>query len=233
MNLKSESIKELAIALTKAQPKIKSALKDAANPFFKSKYADLSSIWHACREALNENDLTIVQTISADRTLDTLLIHSSGEWIQGSCPLILNPKVNKQTGEVLEPGMQELGSAISYARRYSIAAICGVVTEDDDANAADQKPIPPRIPPQPTMSTGSNEARTEKPVGGSSPLISESQGKMVYAKCKSAGMANNKEISDFLSATIGVFNTAHIPRKDLDKVLEALEKRKDVGDIPF
>lgn len=127
--MKSESIHELATALAKAQQEIKSAIRDNSNPFYKSKYADLHSVWLACREALNKNGLSVVQTLSADSLLITDLLHTSGQWISGACPLI-NTKQD----------MQGLGSAITYARRYSLAAICGVATEDDDAQAAVEKP---------------------------------------------------------------------------------------------
>lgn len=127
--MQSDSIQDLAKALASAQGKIKSAVKDANNPFYQSKYADLSSVWKACQEALNGEGLSIAQTISVidqKPVLRTTLLHSSGQWIMGECPLL------NQKGD-----MQGLGSAISYARRYSIASICGVITEDDDANSAD------------------------------------------------------------------------------------------------
>lgn len=136
--MNSEFITELATALAKAQSEIKAAAKDTSNPFYKSKYADLHSIWDACREALNKNGLSVTQTIDVAgeaAVLTTRLLHSSGQWILGRCPLI------NQKGD-----MQGLGSAISYARRYGLAAICGVVTEDDDANTADRKTTSPVVP---------------------------------------------------------------------------------------
>jgi hypothetical protein len=118
----------LANALVKAQKEIKSAHKEANNPFFKSKYADLGSVWHACKDALNDNGLCIIQTMDVTTEgpiLVTKLLHISGESIEGRC-LLIN----------LKGDMQGLGSAISYARRYSLAAICGVVSEDDDGEQA-------------------------------------------------------------------------------------------------
>jgi hypothetical protein len=120
----SESINELTAALVKAQLKIKGAHKDSENPYFKSKYADLNSTWDACRDALLNNGLSVIQTLNGSN-LETTLAHISGQWIKGSCPL-LN----------LKGDMQGLGSAISYARRYSLAAMVGVVAEDDDAEGA-------------------------------------------------------------------------------------------------
>lgn len=130
--MKSDSIDQLAIALAKAQQEIKPAHRDADNPFFKSKYADLTSTWEACKDALNKNGLSVVQTVGYNidsAWLSTTLVHISGQWISGECPLLNN-----------KGDMQGLGSSISYARRYSLAAICGVTTEDDDGNAAVERP---------------------------------------------------------------------------------------------
>jgi hypothetical protein len=126
--MQSESIAKLAEALSKAQGKIKGAAKDTANPFFKSKYADLASVWDACRDQLSAHGLSVIQTTedSPDgATVITTLSHSSGEWIRGR--LTLKPVKNDPQG---------VGSAITYARRYALAAIVGVAPEDDDGEAA-------------------------------------------------------------------------------------------------
>src|SRR5881394_2722278 len=83
----SEQLNELGAALAKAQAQVKGAKKDSANPFFKSSYADLSSVWDACRDALTGNGLSVIQLPGfADgiATLDTILLHSSGQWISGT-----------------------------------------------------------------------------------------------------------------------------------------------------
>ena len=123
---------ELAKALHKAQGQIDGAKKDSANPHFKSKYADLASVWDACRAALQGNGLSVAQfcrVSEAGAVLVTRLSHVSGESLDGEIPL-LNGKGD----------MQGLGSAITYARRYGLAAIVGVCPEDDDGNAASEKP---------------------------------------------------------------------------------------------
>lgn len=127
---KSESIAALAEALAKAQGMMKGALKDVTNPYFKSKYADLSSVWEACREALSSNGLAVVQTNETDDAvvIETVLLHSSGEWIAGRLRMI--PK---------EPTPQGVGSCITYARRYALAAMVGVAPEDDDGNEASKE----------------------------------------------------------------------------------------------
>jgi hypothetical protein len=127
-----QNVKELATALAKAQAQIKSAMKDSVNPHFKSKYADLSAVWEACREPLTKNGLSVIQTTDFDSGevwLRTVLLHSSGEQLEGRYPL-----------RPIKQDPQGFGSAITYARRYCLAALVGVVAdEDDDGNSASQR----------------------------------------------------------------------------------------------
>lgn len=127
-----ESIGKLATALAKAQSEIKGAKKDAENPFFKSKYADLASVWEACRDALSKNELAVAQVTdfgpNGEMVLNTVLMHSSGERMIGSMPIMVGDKATAQ----------QVGSAITYARRYGLAAMVGVAPEDDDGNQASQ-----------------------------------------------------------------------------------------------
>ncbi len=128
----SESINELAAALAKAQGQITGALKESANPFFKSRYADLSSCWDACRKQLSENGLAVVQTTvnsELGTELITVLAHASGQWIRGS--LLVRAK---------DDSAQAQGSGLTYARRYALAAIVGLAQIDDDGEAAQPRP---------------------------------------------------------------------------------------------
>jgi hypothetical protein len=129
MNGNGSSTGQLAAALVKAQKSMGKALKDSSNPFFKSKYADLTSVWDACRDALTDNGLSVVQvtdqTDGSVVSLRTMLLHDSGEKIEGV--LVMKPKDDSPQG---------IGSAITYARRYALAAMVGVCPEDDDAEAA-------------------------------------------------------------------------------------------------
>lgn len=120
----------LAAALAKAQGEIQGASKDKTNPHFKSAYADLASVWDACRAALTKNGLAVLQPVSAEGpvvTVSTLLTHASGEWICGELTM---------TAQQHTP--QGIGSCITYARRYALASMVGVAPEDDDGNAASQ-----------------------------------------------------------------------------------------------
>lgn len=129
----SEQINELAAALAKAQAAIKPAAKDAKNPHFNSRYADLAGVWAACREPLSANGLSVVQMpvdSEAGRVaLVTTLLHASGQWISS----MVSTRLQKDDA-------QGVGSALTYLRRYALAAMVGVVAdEDDDGNGASGK----------------------------------------------------------------------------------------------
>ena len=125
----SEQVNKIAAALAKAQGAMKNASLNKVNPHFRSKYADLAGIRDTVIPALTAQGIAAVQTL--DFSTDggtyvlTRLLHTSGQWIESACPI---PNA---------PDMQKMGSAITYARRYSLSAICGIAAdEDDDANAA-------------------------------------------------------------------------------------------------
>lgn len=125
---KSEQINELASALNKAQAEMGGAVKDSSNPFFKSKYADLASVIEACKEELTKHGLSISQLVTSDEQgksyVETVLLHSSGQWI-----------ASKMLLHLAKTDMQGLGSAISYARRYSLQSILNIPAVDDDAES--------------------------------------------------------------------------------------------------
>ena len=127
----SDTIDKLAAALSKAQSVITFAAKDTANPFFKSKYADLASVWEACRKALTDNGLSVIQSPSAEGpkvTVTTTLLHASGQYITSE--LTMTAAANTPQG---------VGSTITYARRYALSSMVGVAQDDDDGNAASKK----------------------------------------------------------------------------------------------
>ena len=133
----SNVIGALAAALSKVQGAMVGAVKDSSNPFFKSKYADLSSVWDACRVQLAANNLCVIQTTAeADdgAVLITTLAHSSGEWIRSVLPI-----------KVKDNSPQAQGSGLTYARRYALAAIVGVSQIDDDAEAAQGRTAPKKV----------------------------------------------------------------------------------------
>ena len=124
----SPTLGALAAALAKAQAVIEGAKEEAVNPYFKSKYADLASVWSACKKPLTANGLSVIQTVEnggETAYLVTMLLHISGEWIRSFMPIYMTKK---------DP--QSFGSAITYCRRYALAAIVGVCPADDDGEAA-------------------------------------------------------------------------------------------------
>lgn len=128
----TEEIHELAAALCKAQASIEHAKRDTENEFFKSRYADLSSVRDACQRPLSENGLSVVQIPEANGpkvSVTTILLHTSGQWMRGTLTLT-----------AMKPDPQAAGSAITYARRYALAAFTGVAPDDDDGNGASQPP---------------------------------------------------------------------------------------------
>jgi len=143
---RSESIKELVTALSKAQGEIGAALKDTKNEFFKSKYADLASVVDAIKEPLSGNGLSYTQVLHDANNavcVETLIFHNSGEWIS----------TGTLTIPVMKHDAQGFGSALTYARRYSLSAAFGVAPEEDDGNAAakakpktEEKPINKHAP---------------------------------------------------------------------------------------
>lgn len=127
----SEQINELAAALSKMQAQLTPAIKDSNNPFFKSKYADLTSVWESCRTPLTNNGLSVTQTMDYqnDKTmLVTTLMHTSGQWIKSVLPIIWGKGSGNEA--------QAFGAGISYMRRYALSSILGIVQDDDDGNSA-------------------------------------------------------------------------------------------------
>ena len=125
-------MKQIASALVKAQREFGPALKTSRNPHFKSKYADLSAVVEAVIDGLNNNGIALIQQTHECESgviVETLLIHESGEQISGGR---LHVPASKQDA-------QGYGSALTYARRYSLMATTGIAPEDDDGNAASKK----------------------------------------------------------------------------------------------
>ena len=125
-------MKNIATALVKAQKAFGPALKTATNPHFRSRYADLAACVEAVMDGLNSNGIALVQQLTESDTgviVETVFIHESGEML--NCGKLHVPAVKHDP--------QGYGSALTYARRYSLMAACGIAPEDDDGNAASRK----------------------------------------------------------------------------------------------
>lgn len=124
----SEETNELALALCLAQGQMGGAVKDSSNPFFKSSYADLTSVIKAIKQPFADNGLSYTQfPVSSDIGVGvaTRLMHVSGQWVESEFVL-----------PIVKQDPQAAGSAITYARRYALQSIAGIPTADDDAESA-------------------------------------------------------------------------------------------------
>lgn len=138
----SEPLSGIVAALVKFQAALEPARKDAQNPHLKNKYASLAAVWEALSGPLTANGLAVLQPAKLDGAfveVQTILLHTSGEKMEFG-PLRM-PIGEKATA-------QAVGSAISYARRYALSSLLGVVADDDDGHAASQK-APAKTPPPP------------------------------------------------------------------------------------
>jgi hypothetical protein len=128
----SEHVGELITALSKAQAEFTPAIKDSDNPFFKSKYADLAANLNAVRPALNRNGIAIIQADSSDLSRGAAIVrtslHCGEQWLAVEAEA---PALDK-SGNI---NVQTIGSAWTYLRRYTLQALCGLASEDDDGNS--------------------------------------------------------------------------------------------------
>ena len=154
----SASLAKLAPAMVKAQRAMRNAIKDAKNPHFKSMYATLQSVLEAVKEPLADNGLALVQSPSGTGEyagLVTMLLHESGEWLQGEMTLA--------TGNA---GPQGAVSSVTYARRTAVLAMCGIAAdEDDDGEAAQPRGEWQRPPVQ----AAASHAPAQKPLAPRAP----------------------------------------------------------------
>jgi hypothetical protein len=168
MNTQSENIAELAAALAKAQTEMGGVHRDAANPYYKSSYCTLANVWETVKPALTKNGLSVVQApmVTPDgTTLRTMLLHASGQWMASTYPI--SPTKND---------MQGIGSATTYARRYSLMAMVGVAPEDDDGNAASGRGDAPKPQAPPPRIVKSEPAPKQDPHRIDVPVLSDGEG---------------------------------------------------------
>jgi hypothetical protein len=196
MFAQSENIAALSASLAKAQGQIEGAVKGKENPHFKSKYADLSAVWEACRDALTANGLAVIQSpgpIAEGRLeMTTMLVHSSGEWIRGALTIPLG-KVDAQA----------YGSAVTYARRYALAAFVGVSSADDDGNAA---------------------AKAAPKANGNDPWITDDQAAELVALMDEVGADRERFLNHLRIDTL-----SRLPASRFADAVKALEMKRKVA----
>lgn len=200
---RSESIKALAKALVLASPNMVAPHKNKTNPHFKNKYADLAAVKSSYQVALQEAGLSVVSALALKDsvlTLTTTVVHAeSAEFIASDFPIPAGLKA------------QEIGSAVSYGRRYNVCSLLDIVAEDDDdgeaasaGKAPEKKPEPAKVdPPKPSVLT--NEEITA-----------------VHTLAKKAGYKNTAELAPFLSKLCKVTKASELSRNELTAVMDAL-----------
>lgn len=123
--------KEMFNALKKLQDELKPVKKDATNPYFNADYATLAAIWESIQPILSKNGFIVNQPVRGHEII-TILVHESGGVLESNFPIISKTENNPQ----------DFGSAITYARRYALSSLLGIVTEDDDdANSGSPKTV--------------------------------------------------------------------------------------------
>jgi hypothetical protein len=232
--MQSETIGKLALALSKAQLRITGALSDSSNPFFKSKYADLASVMDAIRIPFAENELAVSQMTSeleGKIYLNTILMHSSGEFLKSTYPVSVKDYSNPQV----------IGSGITYARRYALAAIAGVAQVDDDSNAvvsslkANSKPALPaaKLPPpeddlndffddpnpRPVIATAQSAAY---PANTQKKVVSEAQLKRLYAIQNKSTMSN-EDVSKMIKLRFGKISSKDLTNSEYQDLITVIE----------
>ena len=198
--IKSDTHKEIVPALSKLQAELKPAVFDSKNPHFGNRYASFTSVMEAIRVLLAKNGFAVTQSVVEGPALKTVLFHTSGEWFESYIPLY-----------VARNDMQSLGSAITYAKRYAISAMLGVVTdEDDDGN--DSK------------GTGDPKAEApSKPKGGGSPPT-QSQIARLFTIATSSNWTK-EEVQKALKAAYGIESTKLLDCAQYTELVEVIQSK--------
>jgi hypothetical protein len=195
MNTQSDNIADLAASLAKAQSEMGAVHKDQDNPYFRSKFAGLSTVWEAVKPALTKNGLSIVQMPGSDERgyfVQTQLLHSSGQWIRSTT--YMKPAKEDPQG---------IGSLISYARRYALQAMVMACPDDDDGEAAMGRTAPqkPAEASKPAQKVETPKAKASKPTepaveSGDKPKFNGESHQQLFQKLMAEGITQD----DFMGA---------------------------------
>lgn len=209
---RSEHIGELAAALAKAQGMMTAAIKDASNPFFKSKYATLESVMEAIRVPFSTNGLSYTQPAETDDeyiVVETMLMHASGQWISSS--LLAKPA---------KSDVQGIGSTISYLKRYGLQAMAGVASEDDDGEAAVGRPQPRTQPKQQPQQQPPQQQQQQAPAANKPPQIFDKDKINMVQWMTSHLKENNITDSGIISSVISLMHGVEVSRKNIGEAVE-------------
>lgn len=228
---KSDSLYE---ALKKVQANVMVAKQSATNPFHKNKYSTLKDVWQACRDELNKANLVVSQYTSVKETgliMNTDLISLSGEKVHSELPLILT-----------KDDMQQLGSAITYARRYGLATVVGVISdEDDDGNVAsapaksnsqslNQSAPPRKAPVDAGTKRKQQDAETQR--DKEKTRMTGKQLQTMYATLKQKGIDQKEQADKAIAKLALVEDLGKVSEADADKLITELKAMdKDSLDV--
>lgn len=209
---KSESIKELAAALAKAQAEIGPAAFNRTNPFHKNRYADLGAIIEVARPALAKNNLAFTQLVSGDENkleVTTALIHSSGEWVETTVGMAICEERGKSAAQVA-------GSVVTYLRRYSLASMLGIYADED--NDGEKQPAPgaatPAAKPATTVATPPSNGSKPAATASDAMTIEQAEAEMSTTTNETYGAIETEALKHRLAQMLTVKNpTADQARK--------------------
>lgn len=188
----SDTITKIAPDYLAAQKEIEAAVKGSENPYFHSSYADLNSVMDACKKALNDHNIAVIQPVVGDM-VETILMHTSGEWFGSETKI-----VSKQ------PDPQSQGSAISYARRYGLQSMVFIGSEDDDGEVAMNKTEPKPVEAPKTVSTANKATmcpihKVEFKTGAYGSYHGKKVGDK-WVNCKGFGYPGEQSEDDYMEA---------------------------------
>lgn len=222
----SPQVNEIAGAMAKAQAEIRGAIKDSANPFFKSKFASLESVRDACIGPLSAQGIAVFQSPSTDGSkvsIDTLLAHTSGQWVRGT-----------MSATAKDDSPQSIGSAVSYLRRYALQSFAGVAPEDDDGEAAEGRTSAARSAYGHPVASDRARPKAPRPLTppeqkaveagqGDTLIISTDQAKRLYAIAKNGGWSDI-ELKAWLKEVWGYDSSKQIPRRQYDEIVKGVQE---------
>ena len=235
----SDSVGSIAAALSKAQANIQHAVKSSTNPQTRSKYADLTGILDTARQPLAENELAVIHSPYAlpdgVNVLVTTVMHSSGEWVRSVTPVNPRVKISGGGGAVMAvDDMQTIGAAITYARRYALAAMLGIGQEDDDGNAASgrgrsERAVKPSAPRERTDTPAKPQA------AGNGGLASDAQLKALAVAVKEYGFTKRDETIAFFTWLYGrpLTSSKELTKAEASRVLGWSEDQWEAAKVDF
>ena len=212
----SEDIALLSEALAKAQSEIEAAKKDSKNPFFKSSYADLNSIYEAIKEVLAKHGIAVPQSPTRAQSenavgMTTRLLHKSGQWLEDTFDM-----------PIVKRDPQAVGSAITYARRYGLVSMMAVPTEDDDGESAMNRAPTSRQQPKPAYnanmnaSTASNNQSYNGPHGPTEAML-----KRVFAIKSNYGWSD-QQVKDVIQKEFSLDSSKKLNRDQYNQLCDEI-----------